>query len=192
MDKLIFIDNYDSFTYNLVQCFQKLGVNIHVTRGRPEAIPECREFDPKGIIIGPGPGSPAQAIIAKKIIKEYAGKIPILGVCLGHQCIAEVFGGNIVRAASPMHGKLSNISHDSKGVFFGMPQGFLATRYHSLIVDHATLPKCLETTAWTSDGTIMGLRHRNDPIEGVQFHPESICTESGYTLLKNFLKQINP
>lgn len=186
---LLIIDNFDSFTYNLVQCFQVLEVDaIKVVRNNAITIQEIEQLNPRWIILSPGPGNPKQAGITLETIHYFKGKIPILGVCLGMQAIAEAFGGNVVRAKKPIHGKTSPIYHESKGIFTNLPQGFLATRYHSLIVENHTLPNTLEVTAHTLSGEIMGLKHREYPIEGVQFHPESILTTSGPSLLKNFFK----
>jgi para-aminobenzoate synthetase component 2 len=183
---LLFIDNFDSFTYNLIQMFEVQGVQTCVVRNHSR----CHPAPPRFLVVGPGPGDPAQAGISKERIAQFAGLIPILGVCLGHQCIGELFGGRVIRAKRPMHGKTSHIQHDGTGVFTGLPQGFIATRYHSLIVERASLPNCLQITAETEEGEIMGLRHREfHDLEGVQFHPESILTESGTALIANFLKQ---
>jgi len=189
---LLMIDNYDSFTYNLVQYLGELGEDVQVVRNDALSIDEIRRLAPKRIVISPGPGTPDQAGITLELIEKLGAQIPILGVCLGHQSIGQVFGGKVVRAGSIMHGKTSPIHHTGKGVFAGLPNPFIATRYHSLIVEKASLPDCLEVTAWTqhADGSvdeIMGLRHRTLPIEGVQFHPESILTEHGHAQLRNFL-----
>jgi anthranilate synthase/aminodeoxychorismate synthase-like glutamine amidotransferase len=185
---LLLLDNYDSFTYNLSQALGEAGVDVRVVRSNAKHIEECFAANPASLLIGPGPGGPAEAGISKQLIEYYAGKIPILGVCLGHQCIAEVYGGTILRAKQgPMHGKTSKIFHNAAGIFSGLPQGFHATRYHSLIVDRSSLPDCMEVTAETADGEIMGIRHRNLLIEGVQFHPESILTAVGPQLLENFI-----
>jgi para-aminobenzoate synthetase component 2 len=184
---LLLIDNFDSFTYNLVQYFQMLGVEIKVIRNNALSIAECVALRPSRLVISPGPGNPQQAGISKDLIKTFAGKIPILGVCLGHQCIGEIYGGSVVRASLPMHGKTSVIQHDNQGLFAGIPQKFTAMRYHSLIIKRETLPDSLQISAETPDGTIMGIRHRDYSIEGVQFHPESILTQNGLTLLQNFL-----
>lgn len=185
---LLIIDNFDSFTYNLVQAFQALGAKTLVVRNNAQSVAECLALDPSHLVISPGPGTPAQAGISNALIKAFAGKIPILGVCLGHQCIGEVFGGKVVRATRLMHGKVSSIQHDGQGIFNAIPQHFTATRYHSLVVEKKTLPESLKITAWTSEGEIMGLRHHSLPIEGLQFHPESVLTESGMAILNNFLK----
>jgi anthranilate synthase/aminodeoxychorismate synthase-like glutamine amidotransferase len=177
---LLFIDNFDSFTYNLVQCFQMLGIETHVVRAQSQTVQEC-------MTLCPGPGTPSQAILSKELMMACAGKIPVLGVCLGHQVLAEIYGGVVKRANIPMHGKTSAIFHLNEGIFCGLPQGFAATRYHSLIVEEVALPSCLEVTARADTQEIMGLRHRFLPQESVQFHPESILTEHGFSLLKNFL-----
>jgi anthranilate synthase component 2 len=182
------IDNYDSFTYNIVQYFSQLGEEVQVHRNDKITLAEIEALNPARIVISPGPCSPEEAGISVAAVNHFAGKIPILGVCLGHQSIGAAFGGNVVRSSSLMHGKTSPIHHDGKELFKGLPNPFQATRYHSLIVDRPTLPDCLEITAWVENGEIMGLRHRSLPIWGVQFHPESILTESGMELLANFLR----
>jgi anthranilate synthase/aminodeoxychorismate synthase-like glutamine amidotransferase len=181
------IDNYDSFTYNLVQYLEELGEELKVFRNDKITIPEAEKLNPSRIIISPGPGIPHDAGISEPLIKHFGGKKPILGVCLGHQAIGEVFGGKIIRAKSIMHGKTSQIHHDGKTIFKGLPNPFPATRYHSLVVEKSSLPEVLEISAWTDDGEIMGLRHKEFKVEGVQFHPESILTKSGMRLLENFL-----
>ncbi|MDA8171528.1 MAG: aminodeoxychorismate/anthranilate synthase component II [Nitrospiraceae bacterium] len=181
------IDNYDSFTYNLVQYLGELGSDVRVFRNDKINVSEIRRMGPAHIVISPGPCTPKEAGISVETIREFAGKIPVLGVCLGHQSIGAAFGGDIVRAPVLMHGKTSLIHHDGKGVFQGLPNPFSATRYHSLLIARETLPACLEITAWTESGEIMGVRHREYPVEGVQFHPESILTLSGKDLLRNFL-----
>lgn len=186
---LLLIDNYDSFTYNLVQSFQLLNVDTQVYRNNRTTLKACIGMNPSYLVIGPGPGTPAQAGVSKELITYFSGKIPIFGVCLGHQCIGELFGGCVIKAKAPMHGKASAISHSQKDLFEGIPQGFSAMRYHSLIVDKTTLPSCLEITAETDDGEIMGLKHRHYAIESVQFHPESIMTDSGMMILENFIKK---
>ncbi len=186
---LLMIDNYDSFTYNLVQYFGELGQAVVVRRNDQIALEEIPALDPQYIVISPGPCSPKEAGISVPLIKTYAGRYPILGVCLGHQAIGEAFGGEVVHAKELMHGKVSEVHHNDTGVFRGLPNPFRATRYHSLAVRRETLPTCLEVTAWTEDGEIMGLRHRTLAVEGVQFHPESILTEHGHALLDNFLKE---
>ena len=182
------IDNYDSFTYNLVQYLGGLGADMKVYRNDKITLAQIKRLRPKRIVISPGPGRPEGAGISCEVIKEFAGKIPILGVCLGHQCIGYCFGGRIVSAQALMHGKTSMIYHDKKDIFKGLPNPFEATRYHSLVVERKSLPECLTVTAWTKDKEIMGLKHVQFPLWGVQFHPESILTKSGKDLLANFLK----
>lgn len=184
---LLMIDNYDSFTYNLVQYFGELGQDLKVYRNNKISIGEIEQINPDRIVISPGPGTPRDAGISIEVIRHFAGKVPVLGVCLGHQSIGEAFGGDVVRASSLMHGKTSMIRHDDKTVFAGLPNPFEATRYHSLVVKPETLPPVLEATAWTDDGVIMGVRHKQFKVEGVQFHPESILTGVGKDLLRNFL-----
>jgi anthranilate synthase/aminodeoxychorismate synthase-like glutamine amidotransferase len=184
---LLVIDNYDSFTYNLVQYLGELGEEVRVVRNDEIALDEITAMRPQAIVISPGPCSPREAGVTLDMIEAFKGRKPILGVCLGHQSIGHYFGGHVVRAGRLMHGKTSPILHRDSDVFHGMPQGFAATRYHSLLVERATLPDCLEVTAETSEGEIMGLRHKSLPIWGVQFHPESIATENGMQILKNFL-----
>ncbi|MGB7376068.1 MAG: aminodeoxychorismate/anthranilate synthase component II [Rivularia sp. (in: cyanobacteria)] len=195
---LIVIDNYDSFTYNLVQYLGELAVNfpvadrIEVFRNNKISLDEIRALEPDGIVISPGPGRPEDAGISLQLIEELGEKYPILGVCLGHQSIGQVFGGKIVSAAYLMHGKTSEVFHTGLGVFRGLDNPMTATRYHSLVIERDTIPDALEITAWVEDGTIMGVRHRNFPhIEGVQFHPESILTNSGKQLLQNFLEKLH-
>ena len=185
---LLMIDNYDSFTYNLVQYLSEMGERLVVKRNDAITAAQVRRLKPAGIVISPGPGTPADAGISNELIRTFAGKIPILGVCLGHQCIGEVFGGQVVRAVRPMHGKTSAIHHTGKGVFQGLPNPFEATRYHSLIVKRETLPKELAITAWTNTREVMGLQHKRLPLYGVQFHPESILTHAGKDLLRNFVR----
>ena len=185
---LLMIDNYDSFTYNLVQYFGELGEEVRVYRNDAITLKEIAAMRPDRIVVSPGPCSPAQAGISVALIREFAGKIPILGVCLGHQSIGGAFGGEIVHAKELMHGKTSSIHHDGLGVFRGLPEPFSATRYHSLAIDRESLPACLAVSAWSEDDEIMGVRHREHRVEGVQFHPESILTEHGHQLLKNFLE----
>jgi len=185
---LLMIDNYDSFTYNIVQYFGQLGEDVQVHRNDRITLAEIESLQPARLVISPGPCSPEEAGISVAAIKHFAGRIPILGVCLGHQAIGAAFGGNVVRSVSLMHGKTSPILHDGRELFSGLPNPFLATRYHSLIVDRPTLPECLEVTAWVENGEIMGMRHRELPVWGVQFHPESILTEGGMDLLRNFLE----
>ena len=185
---ILVIDNYDSFTYNLVQYLGELGQEVKVFRNDKIDIPGIAELNPERIVISPGPGTPDQAGITLRVLKAFESKKPILGVCLGHQAIGQVFGGKVVPAPYLMHGKTSEICHDNRTIFDGLPYQFKATRYHSLMVERKTLPKCLEVSATSTDGLIMGLRHRDYPIEGVQFHPESILTSHGKKLLENFLK----
>ncbi len=190
---LLMIDNYDSFTYNVVQYLAELGAHVKVVRNDELTVEEVASLRPERIVVSPGPCTPMEAGISVPLIQWFAGKVPILGVCLGHQSIGQAFGGNIVRAKHVMHGKTSPIVHTSQGVFAGLPSPFTATRYHSLVIDQATLPEVLEVTAWTEseDGEmeeIMGVRHKSLPVEGVQFHPESILSDHGHALLANFLK----
>ncbi len=189
---LLMIDNYDSFTYNIVQYLCELGAEVEVHRNDEITIEEIHKLAPQKIVISPGPCTPDEAGISLDVVREFGGAIPLLGICLGHQSIGQAFGGKVIRAEDVMHGKTSMIHHSEQGVFHGLPNPFEATRYHSLIVDKAALPDCLEITAWTeTDGApreIMGLRHKDLPIEGVQFHPESIMTSQGHDLLNNFLK----
>ncbi len=189
---LLMIDNYDSFTFNLVQYFGELGEEVRVIRNDALDLAGVRALDPSAIVISPGPGTPDDAGISLEVLAALSGVVPIFGVCLGHQAIGQAFGGKVVRARSIMHGKTSMIHHDGRGVFAGLPNPFEATRYHSLVVEQASLPKCLEVSAWTenADGSrdeIMGLRHRSLAVEGVQFHPESILTQHGHAMLRNFL-----
>ncbi|MHB1942493.1 MAG: anthranilate synthase component II [Acidiferrobacteraceae bacterium] len=184
---LLMIDNYDSFTYNLVQYLGELGADVRVFRNDQITVDDIRDLRPDGIVISPGPCTPNEAGISVDTIQELGAEIPVLGVCLGHQSIGQAYGGRIVRARTLMHGKTSPIRHDGRGVFAGLPDPFTATRYHSLVIERASLPDCLEVSAWTEDGEIMGVRHREHPIEGVQFHPESILTEHGREVLSNFL-----
>lgn len=184
---LVLIDNYDSFTYNLVHFLGELGTASTVIRNDKATTGEILAMKPKAIVLSPGPCTPNEAGVCLDLIREAAGKIPLLGVCLGHQSIGQAYGGNVIRAPLPMHGKLSKIRHTDKGVFKGLPQDIEVTRYHSLIVERESLPDCLEVTAETDDGIIMGLQHKTDPVHGVQFHPESIASEQGHALLANFL-----
>ena len=186
---ILMIDNYDSFTYNLVQYLGELGADVRVYRNDQITVAEIERLAPTKIVISPGPCTPTEAGISCEVIREFAGRVPILGVCLGHQCIGEVFGGEIVRAPALFHGKTSMIYHDGKTIFRGLPRPFDATRYHSLVIRRETLPDCLELSAETDDGVIMGVRHRALLVEGVQFHPESILTREGKQLLGNFLSQ---
>ena len=184
---ILLIDNYDSFTYNLYQYLCELGAEVVVRRNDRIGLEEIAALAPEGIVISPGPCTPHEAGVSIEVIRRFAGEIPILGVCLGHQAIGAAFGGRVVRAPVVMHGKLSRVRHDGQTLFDGLPQDFTATRYHSLIVERETLPDCLEISAETADGIIMGLRHRDFAVEGVQFHPEAILTEHGHELLRNFL-----
>jgi anthranilate synthase component 2 len=191
--RLLMIDNYDSFTYNLVQYLAELGADLDVRRNDAVTLDDVAALAPDGIVISPGPCTPREAGVSVPLIQRFAGRVPILGVCLGHQAIGAAFGGQIVRAARVMHGKTSPIHHDGRGVFSGLPNPFEATRYHSLVIDPATLPSELERVAWTSEGevdAIMGVRHRTHFVEGVQFHPESILTREGKRLLGNFLARL--
>jgi anthranilate synthase component 2 len=183
------IDNYDSFTYNLVQYLAEIGQEVEVVRNDKISIEEINKINPRYIVISPGPCTPNEAGISLELIEAFKGKIPILGVCLGHQSIGQAFGGKIVHAQTIMHGKTSKISHNNKGVFRGIKNPFIATRYHSLVIEKQTLPNCFDITAWTDDNEIMGIKHKELAIEGVQFHPESILSEHGHDLLKNFLDQ---
>ena len=186
---LLMIDNYDSFTYNIVQYFGELGEEVRTVRNDEITIEEIERLNPDRICISPGPKAPSDAGVSVDVIKQFKGKLPILGVCLGHQAIGEAFGGKIVRAKQVMHGKTSLVAHTGVGVFKGIPSPFTVIRYHSLAIERASLPDCLEVTAWTDDGEIMGVRHKEYDIEGVQFHPESILSEHGHALLKNFLER---
>lgn len=186
---LLMIDNYDSFTYNLVQYFGELGEEVVVFRNDEITLNKIAQLKPAFIVISPGPCTPNEAGISISVVDCYRGDIPVLGVCLGHQSIGQAFGGKIIHAAQLMHGKTSPVFHHGTGVFSGLPNPFIATRYHSLVIEHATLPDCLDITAWTEDGEIMGIRHKTFAVEGVQFHPESILSEHGHRLLKNFLEQ---
>ena len=185
--KLLLIDNYDSFTYNLVQAFLVLGADVRVHRNDRIGVDEAEASEPTHLCISPGPGTPADAGVSMRMIERFAGRIPVLGVCLGHQAIVEVFGGAVVRAPRLMHGKASSVRHDGRGLFEGVPQSFAAGRYHSLIAERERLPAELDVTAWTAEGEIMGVRHRRLGIEGVQFHPESVLTPEGPRLLAAFL-----
>ncbi|WP_410498002.1 aminodeoxychorismate/anthranilate synthase component II [Chitinibacter sp. S2-10] len=186
---LLMIDNYDSFTYNLVQYFGELGQDVHVHRNDEITLELIEAMKPKYLVISPGPCSPLEAGISVPAIKHFAGKLPIMGVCLGHQSIGEAFGGKIIHAKTLMHGKVSPVIHNNIGMFRDIPSPVTVTRYHSLAIERETLPDCLEVTAWTEDGEIMGVRHKTLAIEGVQFHPESILTEHGHKMLENFLKE---
>ncbi len=184
---ILLIDNYDSFTFNLVHFLGDLGVECQVVRNDAWTVQQAMDSAPEAVVLSPGPCTPNEAGICCDLIRAAAGRIPVLGVCLGHQAIGQVFGGDVIRASVPMHGKVSPVRHDGTDVFAGLPSPFQATRYHSLVVDAATLPDTLQPTAWTADGTIMGLRHRTLPLFGVQFHPESIASEHGHDILANFL-----
>ena len=185
---LLMIDNYDSFTYNLVQYLGELGQDVQVYRNDEINLKKIAELKPNYIVISPGPCTPNEAGISLALIEEFAGKIPLLGVCLGHQSIGQAFGGKIIKAKTLMHGKTSLIHHTSKGVFKDLPNPYTATRYHSLVIERESMPDCLDITAWTDDGEIMGVKHKTLAVEGVQFHPESVLTEHGHDLLNNFLK----
>lgn len=187
--RLLMIDNYDSFTYNLVQYFGELGADVRVFRNDEINVEQIAALAPAQIVVSPGPCTPAEAGVSVAAIQAFAGKIPLLGVCLGHQSIGAAFGGRIVHAKRLMHGKVSPVHHLDSGVFKGLPNPLTCTRYHSLAIERESLPDCLEITAWTDDGEIMGVRHRTLAVEGVQFHPESILTERGHDLLRNFLEQ---
>lgn len=187
---LLFIDNFDSFTYNLVQYFEQLGEEVCVWQNNQKKLTDVANLHPDYIVVGPGPCTPNEAGISLDLIKQFSGKVPILGVCLGHQAIGQAFGGQIVKANQVMHGRVSPIAHADIGIFANLPNLFLATRYHSLVIDNDSLPECLEITAWTMDNdkkTIMGVRHKTLAVEGVQFHPESILSEQGHQILQNFL-----
>ena len=185
---ILMIDNFDSFTYNLVQYFGELGAEVKVVRNNALSLDDIERLRPAQIVVSPGPCTPNEAGISLEAITRFAGAIPILGVCLGHQAIGQAFGGKVVRAKRVMHGKVSSVRHDCKGVFAGLPDGFTATRYHSLAVERESLPACLEVSAESEEGEIMGLRHRTLAVEGVQFHPEALLTEHGHAILKNFLQ----
>ena len=185
---IVMLDNYDSFTYNLVQYLGELGAEVRVFRNDEVLVQEIESLSPSHIVISPGPGTPGEAGITLELIGRMAGRVPILGVCLGHQAIGQAFGGKVVRAKQVMHGKVSHIRHDGNGVYFQVPNEFIATRYHSLAVERQSLPGCLTVSAESEDGEIMGLRHRDLPVEGVQFHPEALLTEHGHSMLQNFLE----
>jgi anthranilate synthase/aminodeoxychorismate synthase-like glutamine amidotransferase len=187
MSRVLVIDNYDSFVYNLVQYLGELGAEPLVFRHDELTLDDADALDPDAVLISPGPGRPEDAGLSNDVIRHFAGRRPVLGVCLGHQCIGQIYGGDVVRAPQIMHGKTSLVHHGGEGVFAGLPNPFEATRYHSLIVDRASVPAELEVTAWTDDGIVMGLRHREHDVQGVQFHPESILTGAGHDLLRNFL-----
>ncbi|MHB8895495.1 MAG: anthranilate synthase component II [Candidatus Geothermincolia bacterium] len=186
--RILMVDNYDSFTYNLVQFLGMLGADLVVFRNDRLSLADVGRVKPDGIVISPGPKAPADAGISKELLLEYGPRVKTLGVCLGHQCIGEAFGGKVVRAGQVMHGKTSPVEHDGRGVFKGVPSPFPAARYHSLVVEEDSLPECLEVTSRTDDGVVMGVRHKEHPIEGIQFHPESFMTEPGMTILENFLE----
>jgi len=186
---LLLIDNYDSFTYNLFQYLSELGQDVRVARNDKITIEEIEKLEPERIVVSPGPSTPQRAGISNDVIRHFGPRLPLLGVCLGHQCIGHVYGGTVGRAKAVMHGKSSLVHHRSEGVLAGLPNPFSAIRYHSLAVSPQGLPDCLEVTAWTDDGTVMGVRHRQHPVEGVQFHPESFMTPVGKDLLRNFLKK---
>jgi anthranilate synthase/aminodeoxychorismate synthase-like glutamine amidotransferase len=187
---LLLVDNYDSFTYNLYQYLGELGAETRVVRHDEITVDDALASGARGIVISPGPGTPDEAGISLELIRRAAGRVPVLGVCLGHQALGQAFGGRVVRAPKLMHGKTSQIHHDGRTLFEGLPQPFTATRYHSLVVDRASVPECFEISAWTDDGLVMGLRHREHALEGVQFHPESILTAAGKDLLRNFLERL--
>ena len=188
---ILLVDNYDSFTYNLYQYLSELGAQVEVVRNDAVTLEDVEEMSPRGIVISPGPCTPREAGISNNMVRRFGSKLPVLGVCLGHQSIGQAYGGIVGAAGELMHGKTSLIHHDGKGVFQGLPNPFEAIRYHSLAVHREDFPDCLEVTAWTEGGTIMGLRHKELPVEGVQFHPESIMTAVGHDLLRNFLDQVD-
>src|SRR5688572_28805088 len=185
---LLLVDNYDSFTFNLYQYLGELGADVRVVKNDELTVDEALALEPERIVISPGPGNPDEAGISVDLIRAATGRLPLLGVCLGHQSLAHAFGGRIVRAPRLMHGKTSEVFHDGRTLFAALPEPFTATRYHSLVAERDSVPSCLEVSAWTDDGVIMGLRHREAPVEGVQFHPESILTSAGKDLLRNFLQ----
>ncbi len=185
--RVLLIDNYDSFTYNLLQYLAELGAEVLVHRNDALSLEELERLEPDRVVISPGPGTPERAGVSVEAVRRFGPRVPLLGVCLGHQAIGYAYGGRVVRAPEPMHGKTSEIYHTGRGLYRGVPNPFVATRYHSLVVERESLPACLELTAWTADGLVMGIRHREYPVEGVQFHPESILTAEGKTILKNFL-----
>lgn len=188
MSRLLLIDNYDSFTYNLYQYLCELGADVDVVRNDALTVDDVEAMQPDGIVLSPGPGRPEDAGVCIPVIARFVGQVPILGVCLGHQAIGQAFGGRVVRAKQVMHGKVSRVRHDGQGVFRQIENPFVATRYHSLVVERDSLPDCLEVTAQSEDGEIMGLRHRALPVEGVQFHPEALLTDHGHRMLKNFIE----
>ena len=185
---LLLVDNYDSFTFNLYQYLGELGADVRVVKNDELSVEAALDLQPERIVVSPGPGNPDEAGISVDLIRAATGRVPLLGVCLGHQSLAQAFGGRIVRAPKLMHGKTSEIHHDGRTVFLGLPEPFTATRYHSLVAERDSLPACLEVSAWTEEGVVMGVRHREAPVEGVQFHPESILTTAGKDLLRNFLR----
>ncbi len=189
MTSILLIDNYDSFTYNLVHYLGEMGAEVTVVRNDTVDMHALETSPPSGIVISPGPGTPDESGQCQQILREFGHKIPVLGVCLGHQTIGQIFGGKVIRT-TPLHGKTSQVFHHGKGIFTGIPSPFTATRYHSLIVERKSLPDCLEITAWTEDDIIMGLQHKINPIHGVQFHPESIASEHGHAIIKNFLDRL--
>lgn len=186
---IVVIDNYDSFTYNIVEYLRQLGKEMTVLKNDECTIHDIKKLNPNGILLSPGPGNPNQAGICLDVLDAFSGKVPILGVCLGHQLIGQFFGGEVIKAKSPMHGKVSEISHDGRSVFRGLPSRLSVARYHSLIVSRCTLPDCLEVTALSTDGEIMGIRHKTHQVEGVQFHPEAIMTEYGLDMINNFFEE---
>ncbi len=186
--RVLVIDNYDSFTYNLVQYLGELGAEVLVRRNDEISLEEIPELHPDRIVVSPGPCTPNEAGVSLEVVEKAPPEIPVLGVCLGHQAVGQAYGGRVVRAAEPVHGKTARILHDDEGVYRGLPQGFEATRYHSLVIEPESVPECLVVTSRTEDGVIMGVRHKEHPVEGVQFHPESVLTEGGRRLLKNFLE----
>ncbi len=191
--RVLVVDNYDSFVYNLVQYLGELGADPIVHRHDDLTIDEALALDPDGVLVSPGPGRPEDAGLSNEVIRRFTGRRPVLGVCLGHQCLGQVYGGEVVRAPQVMHGKTSLVRHDGRGIFAGLPEPFEATRYHSLVVEPSSVPAALEVSAWTDDGVVMGLRHREHPTtEGVQFHPESILTAGGHDLVANFVRSLTP
>jgi anthranilate synthase component 2 len=189
---VLVIDNYDSFTYNLVQYLGELGAEVRVVRNDERSVEEIAQMRPSRLVLSPGPCTPDEAGVTLAAIAQFAGRVPMLGVCLGHQAIGQAFGGKVVRAGQVMHGKVSRLRHDGQGILRGVPDGFAATRYHSLAIERSSLPDCLRVTAEAEDGEIMGLRHRSLPVEGVQFHPEALLTEHGHRMLQNFIEGGNP
>ena len=189
---ILLIDNYDSFTYNLYQYLSELGAEVEVRRNDQVSLEQIEAMAPQGIVVSPGPCTPREAGISPQAVLQFGPRVPVLGVCLGHQCVGQAYGGSVGPAGEIMHGKMSQIYHRGEGLFHGLPNPFPAIRYHSLAVDQATLPDCLEVTAWTDQGLIMGLQHKEHPVQGVQFHPESIMTAVGHDLLRNFLAQTAP